>query len=96
MNRLVWRKLDRFENAIECYTRELVLSQPNPKTLNNRSYCYAKLGRFNEAIADYSQALLIDAKNIHALHNRGICYERVGLFRNVSEFNCFPGDNLAL
>ena len=81
--RLVYRKLDNFEKAIDNYSKELFYSKDNQKTHNNRAYCYAKLLKYEEAVSDYTKALSLDQKNLHALHNRGICYERLGLFRNV-------------
>lgn len=40
---LVHRKLENFEKAIDCYTKELEFSPETAKTINNRAYCYAKL-----------------------------------------------------
>ena len=83
IQRLVWRKLDEYDKAIEAYNNEIDHSSENSKTLNNRAYCFAKLTKYKEAVSDYSKALALDPKNIHSLHNRGICYERMGLYRNV-------------
>lgn len=40
---LVYRKLENFEKAIECYSKELEFSVETSKTINNRAYCFAKL-----------------------------------------------------
>lgn len=79
---LVLRKLERFQEAIADYTKELQLSGANRnkvRTLNNRAYCFAKISDFASAIKDYS--LVIEETdgeggNVHAYHNRGISYER--------------------
>jgi tetratricopeptide (TPR) repeat protein len=78
---LVLRKLERFPEAIEDYTKELELSQDTEsksRILNNRAYCLAKIEHFETAIEDYSIVLDNDNTNIHAFHNRGISYERIG------------------
>jgi len=78
---LVYRKMDRFENAIDDYTCEIEYgASNNVKAFNNRAYCFAKLGHYDEAIADYSTVLKFDELNIHALHNRGISYERLAKY----------------
>jgi len=51
---LVLRKVEKFEEAIHCYTKELELSGETCKCLNNRAYCYAKLGKCEEALKDYT------------------------------------------
>jgi len=51
---LVLRKVQRFEDAIHCYTQEMKLAGESSKCMNNRAYCYAKLGYCKEAIADYT------------------------------------------
>lgn len=84
-NRLLWRKLEEFEKAIEVYSKEIEITGESPKTLNNRAYCQAKLANYQESVNDYTKALSMDLNNIHSLHNRGICYERLGHYRNVKE-----------
>jgi len=54
---LVLRKIQKYDDAIHCYTREIQLSGANSKCLNNRAYCYAKLGKCKEAIKDYTKSL---------------------------------------
>jgi tetratricopeptide (TPR) repeat protein len=50
-----WRKLGRYAEAIEDYTKSLELSPNNLKTLNNRGFSYAKSGNFAKAISDYNK-----------------------------------------
>lgn len=45
--------MDLFNEAIDCYTKEIALNGQNIRTLNNRAYSYAKLSKYKEAIADY-------------------------------------------
>ena len=77
---LVLRKLERFDDAIEDYSKELELvndSISKIRVLNNRAYWYAKINQFDKAIEDYSVVIAEDKNNIHAYHNRGISYERI-------------------
>ena len=74
---LVNRKLEKFEDAIEDYSKEIQYGPANNiKAFNNRAYCFAKRSQYEEAIRDYSRVIELDPQNIHALHNRGISYER--------------------
>lgn len=58
---LVNRKLEKFEAAIEDYSKELQFGPANNiKAFNNRAYCFAKLGQYQEAIRDYSQVIELD------------------------------------
>ncbi len=86
---LVLRKLERYEDAIADYTKELSLSgegRSKTRTLNNRAYCYAKIGDFKSAIRDYSSVIeKEDNANVHAYHNRGISYERIEEFNKAIE-----------
>lgn len=88
----MFRKIEKFQEAIVCYTEELKHGEKNVKTFNNRAYCFAKLKNFKEAINDYTSSIMIDPQNVHALHNRGICYERMGFFRNVTFHIHFSGN----
>jgi tetratricopeptide (TPR) repeat protein len=71
----VWRKLERFEEAVADYTSSLAVEPGSVRTLNNRAYCAARLGRFAEAIQDYSAV-------------RGRPHERANV-RGVSRFVFF-------
>lgn len=46
--------MERFDDAILCYNKELECGGFNIRTLNNRGYSFAKLGRYKEAISDYN------------------------------------------
>lgn len=49
-----YRKLGRWDKAIEDYTQSLRLSPDNIKTYNNLGYSHAKGGDFESAIRNYS------------------------------------------
>lgn len=75
--------MDRWEEAIKSYSRQLEVEGATSKALNNRAFCKAKLNQFSDAILDYTKAFQVDPGNFHALHNRGICLQRTGLFTEV-------------
>jgi tetratricopeptide (TPR) repeat protein len=83
MSRSVLRKMERWEEAIASYTRQVEAEGETSRALNNRAFCRARLGQFAEAVLDYSRAFEVDPENAHALHNRGICLQRTGLFAEV-------------
>lgn len=74
-----WRKLGKYEEAIQDYTGAWTLDPTNLRTLNNRAYSYAKINQFQRAIEDYSHVIERDPTNTHAFHNRSIVYEKLGL-----------------
>lgn len=59
---IVYRKMERFEDAIEYFTKEIALSLPGEPSKSHafRAYCYIRLGMYHEAIDDYTMALKID------------------------------------
>ena len=82
-----WRKLDRFESAIDDYSAAIRHAPENIRAYNNRAYCFAKLDRFLAAIDDYSVVISLDPTNSHAYHNRGVSYDKVGSYdKAIADF----------
>ena len=71
---LVYRKMERFSEAIEYFSKEIELNSVGSKSYPYRAYCYVRIGLFHEAIQDYTMALKSDSKNLQYLHNRGVCF----------------------
>lgn len=42
--------MEQYELSIDCYTKEMMFSQENSKSINNRAYCFAKLKKYKEAV----------------------------------------------
>lgn len=57
-----WRKLGRYDQAVQDYSASLALHSKNLKTYNNRGYSYAKEGKYQEAIADYTKVIIFFLK----------------------------------
>ena len=82
-----WRKLDRFDEAIDDYTTVIRLTPDNIRAYNNRAYSFAKLDRFLEAIDDYSVVISLDPTNSHAYHNRGVSFDKLGSYdKAIADF----------
>ena len=65
--RYVWRKLEKFEKALDDYNFILSIHPDNQKALINRAFCLAKLENYGEAVNDYSRVIELEPNNIHAL-----------------------------
>ena len=44
---IVYRKMDRFKDAIEYFTREIELSEDRSKSFSYRAYCFVRLGAYD-------------------------------------------------
>lgn len=70
--------LNRFDEAIEDYTRAIDLLPGFAATYVNRGFVLNELGRYREAIADYDKALRVKPGFDLAYANRGISYRNLG------------------
>jgi len=77
IDRYVWRKLEKYNKALEDYNIIIGFNPENVKVLINRAFCYAKMEIYDEAVNDYSRVLDIEPANTHALYNRAISYDKI-------------------
>lgn len=68
------RKLNRFQQAVECYNK---LENLSSKDLSNRAFCYARLMQYQEAIRDYTDVIALEKDNSSYYLNRGLCYQKI-------------------
>ena len=47
-----WRKMDKFENAIQDYSAIISSNPSNIRAINNRAYCLAKINKFQDNNVD--------------------------------------------
>lgn len=53
-------KMERFEDALKCYTKAISLDGNNAVYYCNRAAAYSKLNRHEEALSDCKKAIQID------------------------------------
>jgi len=77
--------LRRFDEAIECYDRALLLRPSYTEAQFNRSVAIQTLGRFSEALESYECVLKISPGHAPALCNRGLVLEQLGRLDDAAE-----------
>jgi tetratricopeptide (TPR) repeat protein len=83
----LWRKLEKYPEALEDYNVILSFYSDDIKALVNRAFCYAKLENYQNAINDYTLILQYEKNNTHSLYNRAISYDKIGKFNEVTTYN---------
>lgn len=78
-------KLEKYESAIEDYTKAIQLGVDDSNvSINNihinRGVAYARLNQYELAIKDYDKAIELEPDDSHALMNRGVAYAKLGKF----------------
>lgn len=63
----VYKRMERYEEAVAEYSRALELWPQNPYYLRKRGDVYRKMGRTSDAESDYDLALALDSLNERAL-----------------------------
>ena len=72
--------LDRFDQALEDFSRVIELNPKSPFSYQSRSLAYFKTGRYNEAITDFTRAIQLDPGYVYAYIYRSDAYFRLGLY----------------
>jgi len=63
---------DRYQEAINAYTKALVIDPKNPDVRTDMGIMYRKLAQFNQAIEAFRQAAYDDPKHLNSRFNLGI------------------------
>jgi serine/threonine protein kinase len=70
-------KLEKFEDAVACYTRLLQMEPDRASVLSRRGQAYLRSGRYAEAESDFDRALALAPGEVGALLGEGdLCAER--------------------
>nr|GMD48344.1 RNA polymerase II-associated protein 3 isoform X1 [Ipomoea batatas] len=77
-------KQKKFNEAIDCYSRSIVLS-PTAVAYANRAMAYLKIKRFQEAEDDCTEALNLDDRYIKAYSRRSTARKELGKLRESTE-----------
>ena len=68
-------KINRYTEALECYTKCINVDAKNPIAYLNRSLCYIKLDKPQLAIEDCDYVLSVEKANVKALYRRALAYK---------------------
>ncbi|KAJ8007079.1 hypothetical protein DPEC_G00113840 [Dallia pectoralis] len=78
-------KEDKYEAAVECYTKGMKADSVNVLLPANRAMAYLKLQRFEEAEQDCSKAIALDGTYLKAFARRGTARFGLGLLQQAKE-----------
>lgn len=75
-------KNQRYNDAVECYSRALKECPPGHQCrvvfLKNRAACFLKLNQFSAALDDCTEALRASPNDVKSLYRRALAYEGAG------------------
>ncbi len=77
-----WR-LQRYEEALEDFTKSIELDGASAATFNNRANVHIDLGRYEEAIRDLDRAIALAPGYGAAYNNRGNAYFQLGSYQQA-------------
>ena len=55
-----YRHLEKYQQAVENYSRAIQLKPSYPEAYSHRGYAYQQLKQIDKALADYNKAIEID------------------------------------
>ena len=70
--------LGKYEEAIEDYTKAIVLKPDYAEAYNNRGFAWHSLGLYERAIEDYNKAIELKPDNAVIYRNRGDAWDDLG------------------
>ena len=82
---LIFEKQEKFELAIQEYTKAIDNSPKEPLFFSNRAKIYQKQGKFGQAEDDYTQAIVLDPKNEKWYFNRSLFFSKKEDLKNAIE-----------
>lgn len=71
-------KNQKFELAVQCYSKAIQIYNKDPAYFCNRALCYLKLNQFKECVDDCTIAITMDPKLNKAYYRRMQSYESLG------------------
>jgi len=66
---------ERYQEAIDAYSRALVINPKNSDVRTDMGIMYRKLGQFDKAVEAFRQAAQYDPRHLNSRFNRGIVLE---------------------
>merc|ERR1719281_1438413 len=78
-----FRKLNRFEEALQSYDRTIEIQPDHAQAFNNRGRVLEELNRFEEALQSYDRTIEIQPNHAQAFNNRGIVLKKLNRFEEA-------------
>ena len=75
--------IEKYEEAINSYSRAHKLEPENNEVYNSRALCYLRLKKYKRAVADYTKAISLKPEDPVAYTNRAHCYKQKGLYKKA-------------
>jgi tetratricopeptide (TPR) repeat protein len=75
--------LNRFNEAIEAYSKAIEINSRDEGTIYNRALCYIKMRQYDLALQDLDHALQLDPDWDWALFQKGLVHEYLGNFNEA-------------
>jgi tetratricopeptide (TPR) repeat protein len=82
---LSFHMLEKYDEAIEYYSKGIIIKANNSFSYNNRANAYTMKEDYDKAMVDYNKALEIDPNNFYALNGRGIFFRRLKEYEKAQE-----------
>jgi len=74
---IAYAKLNKYEQAIEDFSKAIELNPDDAEAYYNRGLAYAKLNEHEQAIEDYGKAIKLNPNYAEAYNNRGVAYAKL-------------------
>ena len=80
-------KLEKLEEALECYNGLLKIEPGNTDAWNNKGFVLSKLGKSEDALECYNEAINIDPGNVVAFKHRAFELKKTGRYETPIPFS---------
>lgn len=75
--------LNKYNEAIQAYTKAIKINSRDEGTIYNRALCYIKMKKYDLALRDLDRALELDPDWDWALFQKGVVHEELGNFNEA-------------
>jgi len=82
---IAYAKLNKYEQAIEDFSKAIELDPDFAEAYNNRGLSYAELNEHEQAIKDYDKAIELNPNYAVAYNNRGNAYAKLNKYKQAIE-----------
>lgn len=94
-------KNQKYDAAIECYTKAIEKDDTNPIFYSNRAQVHIKLENYGSAIVDCDEALKLDPNMVKALYRKGVSFMALLKYKEAQQIfktilTKMPNDKLTL
>lgn len=77
------KKRGDYKEAIDYYSKAILLDPNSSKPLFSRAFLYDKIGNLSSAISDYGQVISLEPENAFAYYNRGIALDKTNKYEDA-------------